>query len=301
MPHGRKARFEQTKMLRENFMKQSTLCTALALGLAFAASPALSASTGTVTLGNLQISLIDLDLNDGVTPWITMNYESQPYLNGAVGSFNPDYERDGYAHLGKRADSVVSDAVQTAFAGSSATMVGASNVAGFSLMSVSGSAGSSAIGYGEFGALAANYTLTGFTLSANTALSITVDARMEVGTTIGYNPSTALGEHAASHVLFLIDGVDENGNSMLDQAYQELYVDYGVDANGNITGAQQNWSGTLSVAYNNFSTNSAVAGFYSEIGVGGSSVTTPVPEPESYALLLGGLAVIGAIARRRRA
>ncbi len=103
-------------------------------------------------------------------------------------------------------------------------MIGASNVAGFSFMSVSGSAGSSSIGYGEFGALAANYTNVGFTLSPNTALSITVDARMDVGTTLGYNPITGLDEHASSHVLFLIDGFDENGNSMLDQAYQELYV-----------------------------------------------------------------------------
>jgi hypothetical protein len=30
------------------------------------------------------------------------------------------------------------------------------------------------------------------------------------------------------------------------------------------------------------------------------SVATPVPEPETYAMLLGGLALIGAIARRRR-
>lgn len=285
-------------------MKHSKLAgvqtLAVALGLVLAASPALSASTSTVTLGNLQITLTDLDLNDGVTPWINMNYESQPYLNGAVGSFNPDYERDGYAHLGKQADSVVSDTVQAAFASSSAAMIGASNLAGFSFMSASGTAGSSSVGYGEFGALASNYTLTSFTLSANTALSLTVDARMEVATTIGYNPGTAMGEHAASHVLFVIDGIDENGNSMLDQAYQDLYVDASVDASGHLTGTQQSWSGTLTVGYNNLSTNSAVAGFYSEIGVGGSSVTTPVPEPESYALMLAGLAVIGTVARRRR-
>ncbi len=65
--------------------------------MALAAGPALSASSGTVTFGNLQITLTDLDLSDGITPSLTLNYESQPYLNGAVGSFNPDYESTGYA------------------------------------------------------------------------------------------------------------------------------------------------------------------------------------------------------------
>ena len=31
------------------------------------------------------------------------------------------------------------------------------------------------------------------------------------------------------------------------------------------------------------------------------SIMTPVPEPETYALMLGGLAVLGAVARRRKA
>lgn len=283
-----------------NMMKKTSLALAVAAGFVLAATPAFADSSASATLGNVRITLTDLDLTDGITPSLTINFGSQPYLNGAIGSYGPEFVRDGYAHLGKNAGSTVTDSVQAAYASSSATMVGADNISGITSMAVSGAAGSSAIGFGEFGALAGNYTLASFLLSANTAITITMDATMNVQTTLGYDPATGNGEHAQSHVHVLFDGYDDNGNSLLDEYYQDLYVDAKLDANGNITGAQQSWASTFSVTFNNFSSHEQLGNFMGEIGVGGSSMLTPVPEPETYALLLAGLGVVGQVARRRR-
>lgn len=284
--------------------KQPTLLAfACALVLAQAAAPAFADATASATFGNVRITLTDLDLNDGITPSISINFGSQPYLNGAIGSYGPEFVRDGYAHLGKNAGSQVTDSVQAEYASSSAAMSGANNVSGVSWMTVAGTALSGPAGFGEFGALAANYTSTSFMLTANTALTISVDVTMNVATTLGWNPDPGANqaEHASSHVHMLFDGYDANGASLLDEQYQELYVDGQVDANGHITGAQQSWSGTVSVSFNNLSSQAQLGNFYSEIGVGGASMLAAVPEPESYALLLAGLGVVGGVVRRRRA
>ena len=290
-----------------NTFKQSTL--AFALGLALAAGPALADSSGSATLGNVHITLTDLDPNDGITPSLSINFGSQPYLNGAIGSYGTGFLRDGYAHMGKNASSTVTDSIQGPFASSSATMIGANTVAGIGSMAVAGSAGSGNIGFGEFGALAANYTSSQFVLSPNTAITITVDATMTVQTTLGYDPLTGNLEHASSHVLMYFDGLAADGSELYNDAYQELYVDAAQDSTGNITGAQQSWSGTLGISFANASSQEIVGSFYSELNVGGSSIAMPalgsnpaaaVPEPSSYALLLGGLGVIGGIARRRK-
>ncbi len=281
-------------------MKTSSPHTlALALGIALAAGPAFADSSASATLGNVHISLTDLDLSDGITPALAINFGSQPYLNGAIGSYGTEFLRDGYAHLGANASSIVTDSVQAAFATSSATMVGADTLAGITSMVVSGTAGSSSVGFGEFGALAANYTSASFTLSAHTSITITVDAAMFAQTTFGYDPVTGAAESASGHVMMVFDGYDADGNSLYDDAYQELAVDAALDANGNVTGAQQSWSGTLSVTFSNASSQDVLGTFYSELGVGGSSIPAPVPEPASYALLMAGLGAIAWVARRR--
>ena len=97
-------------------MKTFPRTLALALSLAFAAAPSFADSNAAATLGNVHITLTDLDLTDGITPSLSINFGSQPYLNGAIGSYGTEFLQDGYAHMGKNASSSVSDSVQAAFA-----------------------------------------------------------------------------------------------------------------------------------------------------------------------------------------
>ncbi|MDY0744374.1 PEP-CTERM sorting domain-containing protein [Paucibacter sp. R3-3] len=293
----------------KNTLNTTPRVLVLALGLALTAGSALADSTASGTLGNVHITLTDLDPNDGITPSLSINFGSQPYLNGAVGSYGPGFIQDGYAHLGKNASSTVTDSIQAPFASSSATMIGANTVAGIGSMTVAGSATSGTVGFGEFGALAANYTSSQFVLSPNTAITITVDATLNVQTTLGYDPLTGNLEHASGHVLMFFDGTATDGSSLYTDAGQDLYVDAAMDSNGKITGAKQSWSGTLDISFANASSQSIVGNFYSELSVGGLSMAVPsvgtdpaatVPEPSTYALLLGGLGVVGGIARRRK-
>ncbi|MDY0749073.1 PEP-CTERM sorting domain-containing protein [Paucibacter sp. R3-3] len=282
-------------------MKTLRYTAALALSLTVVAGPCRADSSASGTLGNVHITLTDLDPNDGINPSLTINFGSQPFLNSAIGSYGPDFEQDAFSHLGKNASSTVNDSLQAPLSTSSATMVGANTVAGITSMLVSGSASSNSLGYGEFGALAANYTSTNFTLSPHTAITITVDATLNVQTTIGYDPVSGTGEFASSHALLVLDGHDIDGILIRSQAYQPLYVDAAMDAYGNFTGAQQSWAGTLSVTYSNTSSQDLLGAFYGELDAGGSSIATPVPEPDSYALLAAGLGVMVWMTRRRKA
>jgi len=270
--------------------------------LALAASTALADATSQITLGNVRITLTDLDLSDGITPWIAMSYESQPYLNGGAGSFSPEGELDtqAYAHLGRHNSSAVSGSASTAMSHSAASMTGSTNLTGFSGMQVSGYALSGANSYGEYGALAANYISTAFTISANTAVTITFDTSIQVGTTLGFNSAQGREEHAQGHVLLYIDGMDDDGNSLTVDQYRELYAGFQMGEDGSFSGQQASWAGTLSLTYSNTMAHEALANIYGEIGIGGSSVLAPVPEPASAALTLGGLALVGAVLRRQR-
>lgn len=273
----------------------------LACALALTAGSAIADATSQITLGNVRITLTDLDTSDGVSPWIALNYESLPYLNGGAASFTPSYDMQAYAHLGKHDTTMLSDSVQTAWSSSAASIAGSSNLLGFTSLLASGQALSGANGYGEYGALAANYSSTSFLISANTAVSISVDASISVATTVGYNSAQDRAEHANGHVLLYIDGLDDDGNSLAVDQYMELYAGFQQSADGSFIGEQSSWSGTLTLNFSNTAAHDQLANIYGEIGIGGASVLAPVPEPSSYALALGGLALLGGVLRRRRA
>jgi PEP-CTERM motif len=74
---------------------------------------------------------------------------------------------------------------------------------------------------------------------------------------------------------------------------------------GTWEGLSKSWNSGLntSVTLSLINRNTAAAGndfAVDDVFLGTTSTVTPVPEPETYALMLAGLGVLGAIARRRR-
>jgi hypothetical protein len=272
----------------------------LATGLLLAASGAFAGATSTLHINGVTITLTDLDLNDGIAASATMMYGSQPYLNLGAGGFDPGYSNDAYAGLGTHGASALSASVGTTIAHSSATIAGQSSIVGYSAIALDGGALSSATGYGEYGATAAPYTSMNVQVAANTRVTVTFDASIDVATTVGLD-GAGNGERAMGRILMAFDGLDANGAYVIDEQGQELVAGYRLDDAGNVFGDSQHWDGQLSVSFANWTGSDTVASLYTEGVIGGSSVVSAVPEPATYGMLLGGLALVGAAARRRKA
>jgi hypothetical protein len=271
-----------------------------AAGLLLAASGAFAAASSSLHINGVTITLTDLDLNDGIDASATMMYDSQPYLNLGAGGFDPGYSNDAYAGLGTHGASGLSATVGTTIAHSSATIAGQSSIVGYSSIALDGGALSSAIGYGEYGATAAPYTWMNVQVAANTRVTVTFDASIDVATTVGLDVA-GNSERAMGRVMMAFDGLDADGAYVIDEQSQELVAGYRLDDAGNVFGDSAHWNGQLSVNFSNWTGSETVASLYTEGVIGGNSVVSAVPEPATYGMLLGGLALVGALARRRKA
>ncbi len=272
---------------------------ALAAVVACSAPSAFAAASSALAIHTVTITLTDLDPLDGIAPSITPSYASQPYLNVGAAGFDPAYSIDAYAALGGKAGSQLAGAASTPFAHSSALVSGAATIAGFDGMTLAGGAQSSAVGHGEYGALGASYTAMNFTISANTAVTVTFGATIDLATTIGLDAATGESELAKAHLMLRMDGIGDDGIPTVDELFFEPFAGYRFDALGNPVGDAFHWAGDLSVSFSNVDDHDNLATFYGEGGLGGHSIAA-VPEPATYGMLLGGLALLGGLSRRRR-
>lgn len=272
----------------------------LASSLMLAATGAFAAASSSVHINGVTITLTDLDLNDGIAASATMMHGSQPYLNIGSASFDPGYSNDAYASIGTHGASQLHADVGTAYSHSSATIAGQSSIVGYSGIALDGAALSSVMGYGEYGATAAPYTSMNVQVAANTQVTVTFDASIDVATTIGLDAG-GNAERAMGRILMAFDGLDADGAWVIDEQFQELVAGYRIDDTGNVLGDSLHWDGQLSVSFVNWTGSDTVASLYSEGVIGGSSAVSAVPEPATYGMLLGGLGMMGVVARRRKA
>jgi hypothetical protein len=283
----------------------------LVAGLAAAAGPAFADAYSTASFSNVKVTLIDLDPNDGIAASISFlpnatRFDGGAYIHGeaetgVVGGYDPGHQLNRFDKAGAWQSTNVSGSAHTDLASAAASVTGSATGVGFTALSVSGSALSGTDDHGNYFSYASvphdSVGNRSFILSANTQVVFSVDASMSATMTRGYTAGALEGEAAAALMSLYAGGLAADGSTLDDLQQHSVSVQY---ADGDpLHGASDSWAGLMSASYSNLSNHSSQGAFWADAQVGGHSVLAAVPEPETYAMLLAGLGLMGSLARRR--
>jgi hypothetical protein len=279
--------------------------------LAAAAGSVFADAQSTVTFGSLKITLIDLNPDDGIAAGINFIPDPQKFSDGvelkggAVTWVTPDSFDDLHAqHTAKQGawgSSSVSTGAQTATASMSASLTAAADGHGFNALNMTGVAQATPGYLSEFygQAKVPGFDMRYFTLSANTKVVFSVDVSMSVSTGFTAVPGELRNEMASAYASLSAAGLDVDGYTPLFDIHEQL-ISVGYPDDVIPSGGSASWSSMLSSSYSNLSSEETLGAFSAQVNIDGKSLISAVPEPSTYGMLLGGLALIGALARRRR-
>lgn len=273
-------------------------------------APAHAASTSSASFTDITFELIDLNPADMLAPTITFvtDSNSASYVHAEVSVFDPNTGSDGanLTKTGVRSTTPKSTSVNygSALAGASVTGDNTTTLSGegeytsvVSAMSASGGSGSPSAGG------SANYSATAqlpnwwwaqnFFLGNNTALLITTNATVTAENTVGFDGMYS--ESSSASLSLIISGAGPTGSG--SQSFSD-----------SLSTSISGWAGTdtqnrtMAAAFLNTSGGDLYGYLQMQASVNGYSsvVSTPVPEPETYAMMLAGLGALGFIGRRRK-
>jgi hypothetical protein len=274
-------------------LKLSSLGAAVAL--LCVAPAAFADATANISITNLQFTLVDLDTNDGIAASITFAGGSNPYFYTLSGNY-PWADWVSNQVYGSEPFSPLAGASNSALGGAEGTLSG-SPFAGSATGSANANAQGSGAGFSQSAALYRDMN-NSFTLSANTQLRITgvVSASGRVNDASG-------DETAAAGYSMDLYGMDASGNQVADT--RGLFWNA---CGGNPTYCNYPTSfaesDTFNLSFSNLLTSSTTGQIRFSFDATSSTTAltsipiTPVPEPESYAMFLAGLAAIGFVRRR---
>jgi len=273
---------------------------ALAAIALVAAASANATSFASASIGPIQIQLVDLNPYDSILPSIVFTNAD----NTNIWAYAANNQTANYIYSAGTAAAGTAS-ITASNSGATATSIQGAQ-ASLSGQASGGTGGTSASYYGYFSAP----SYASFTLSANTAVRFSTLATVTAGTTVGYTPSPYGYEWANASVGLWASGYS-GSNSQSGSDGLGISANYTTSwsydpATGNYSaiysGEQKSITQTLYAGLVNFSSSAMSGSVNVQTNVSGvSNIAAAVPEPETYAMLLAGLGVIGAVARRRRA
>ncbi len=290
-------------------MKRYVMHTLAAACLAAAVGPVFAEATSSATFGNLVITLTDLNTGDGIAPTLSFKANGHAYVLGETLGFGDTYQDNLYAYTAPQQHGVTAGQVGTDWSSAASSVNAANTVAGFSSLWATGTAGSGLDGYGAYRSYAtgADPFFNTFSLSANTKVTFSTLASGAAHTSLGYNLDCDQGEYAYAHLFRAVSG-SVGGQDVFDVQERELIATFNVRDDGTTEGVNDTWSGLMSASFSNTSGLDALGEFHAFVSTEGHSAmwdgvtkgVSTVPEAESYAMMLAGLALVGGIARRRK-
>ena len=261
-----------------------------AISAAFGASPSMAAIYSSANLNNYRVSLVDLDLEDGINPSITFQLGFE-YLYGYVSGPNSP---EPYSANDQNISPISKTGTNTINT-STTTITG--NTLETTELKVSGSSLAQQEGVESFGYLASVNKSDYFTLSANTRVSFTLDSLNYIETINDTGGSAFAYTNSYLEVsgYNLIDNVRVNFNSDSDEIYFE-----GASGEYDFNFALLTM---MNVVFDNYDNSELFGFFYSGANVSGTKTSAPstVPLPAALPLMASTLGFFGLCAKRRKA
>ena len=142
------------------------------------------------------------------------------------------------------------------------------------------------------------YGANNFTLSAYTRVTFSAAASVSGSAQGGSVNYEASSDYAAASINFIVSGAGPYGNGSQSEEDSFSQVIYGYAGDPVIYTFSQ--SQTVGASFSNLTAGNLAGFFDANVSTTALSYATAVPEPESYAMLLVGFGLIGAITRRKQ-